>query len=106
MKLKKKIFTLNQVNLELHLSLFELSPHVFLQYISHAKRMETSDTEKYLGDLISSDGSNKKNIQARKEKVIGIVSQIMGILEGTIYGPYYFEVGLILRSSLLVNSIF
>ena len=65
-----------------------------------------TDTEKYLGDLISSDGSNKKNIQARKEKGIGIVSQIMGILEGTIYGPYYFEVGLILRSSLLVNSIF
>ena len=69
------------------------------------QRMETSDSEKYLGDLISSDGTNTKNIQARRAKGIGIVDQIMDILTGTIFGPFYFEVGLILRESLLVNSI-
>jgi hypothetical protein len=67
--------------------------------------METSEAEKYLGDLIANDGTNTKNIQARKAKGIGIVDQIMDMLTGTVFGPFYFEVGLILRDSLLVNSI-
>ena len=67
--------------------------------------METSDTEKYLGDLISNDGRNTKNIKARQDKGQGIVDQICSILEGTVYGPFHFEVALILRSSLLLNGI-
>ena len=46
-----------------------------------------------------------KNILARKAKGAGIVDQIMGKLRGTLYGPYYFEVGLILRESMLINGI-
>ena len=42
---------------------------------------------------------------ARKAKGAGIVDQIMGKLRGTVYGPYYFEVGLILRESMLINGI-
>ena len=33
-----------------------------------------------------------------------IVNQIMGKLRGTVYGPFYFEVGLILREAMLVNA--
>ena len=69
------------------------------------RRLEESEVEKYLGDLISHDGSNTKNILARKAKGAGIVDQIMGKLKGTVYGPYYFEVGLILRESMLINGI-
>ena len=69
------------------------------------KRLEESEVEKYLGDLISKDGSNIKNIMARKAKGTGIVDQIMGKLRGTVYGPFYFEVGLILREAMLVNGI-
>ena len=36
---------------------------------------------------------------------MSIVDQIMDILTGTIFGHFYFEVGLILRESLLDNSI-
>ena len=44
-------------------------------------------SEKYLGDIISCD------------------DQIFKILEETIFGPYIFEIGLILRQSLFLNSI-
>ena len=67
--------------------------------------MEESDTEKYLGDLISNDGKNFKNIEARRAKGTGIVDQIVTILENTMFGPFQFEVALILRSSLLLNGI-
>ena len=67
--------------------------------------METTEKEEYFGDIISSDGRNKKNVMARRSKGVGIVKQIMEILDGTCYGPFIFEVGQILRNSLLVNGI-
>ena len=42
---------------------------------------------------------------ARKAKGTGIVDNIMGKLRGTVYGPFYFEVGLVLRESMLINGI-
>ena len=38
--------------------------------------MERRDAEEYLGDIISKDGKNSKNILARKAKGLGIVKQI------------------------------
>ena len=69
------------------------------------RRPEDSDVEQYIGDLISHDGSNLKNIMSRKAKGTGIVDNIMGKLRGTVYGPFYFEVGLVLRESMLINGI-
>ena len=67
--------------------------------------MESSENEKYFGDLISNDGCNTTNVQARRAKGMGNVDQIMDILNDTVFGPFYFEVGLLLRKTLLVNSI-
>ena len=39
--------------------------------------MVESDAEKYLGDILSTNGSNTKNIEARTSKGHGIVNQIM-----------------------------
>ena len=63
--------------------------------------MESSESEKYLGDILSHNGTNTKNIVARKSKGIGAANKIMDYLEGTIFGPYYFEVAFVLRSSML-----
>ena len=41
--------------------------------------MTDSTNEKYLGDIISSNGSSAKNIEARQNKGKGIVSQVMTI---------------------------
>ena len=68
-------------------------------------QIEDSDEEKYLGDLLTSNGSNEKNIKARKAKGFGIADKIESMLNDIFFGPFYIEVGLILRSSLFLNSI-
>ena len=68
-------------------------------------KMENTENEKYLGDIISANGSNNLNIKKRTEKGVGAVSQIMTILEDTCFGPYHFQVATVLRESLLINSI-
>ena len=67
--------------------------------------MEEKEDEKYLGDVISSDGRNIKNIKSRIAKGTGIVNKILTMLDGIPFGKHYFEVGVILRNSLLVSSM-
>ena len=42
--------------------------------------LEKVDKEKYLGDIISVDGRNRKNTTSRKGKAVGIINQITSIL--------------------------
>ena len=67
--------------------------------------MECKEDERYLGDIISTDGRNIKNIKVRVKKGIGIVKNILNMLEGIPFGKFYYEVAIILRNSLLVSSI-
>jgi hypothetical protein len=67
--------------------------------------MEEKNEEKYLGDIISKDGRNIKNIKARVKKGKGIVTKIMSILDSIPFGNHYFEIGIILRNSLLTSSM-
>ena len=67
--------------------------------------MEEVEQEKYLGDIISSDGKNSKNVTSRRKRGVGIVTQIMAMLEELCLGKYNFEVALILRNSLLISSL-
>ena len=67
--------------------------------------MEDKKEQKYLGDLISSDGTHTKNIQERRNKGYGVINQIIQILEVTYFGKYYFEVAMILRESLFLSSL-
>ena len=66
--------------------------------------MEGVNSEKYLGDILAVDGTNTKNVESRKAKGIGAVSQILSMLEDISFGPLYFQVAMVLRSSLLINS--
>ena len=67
--------------------------------------LNKTESEKYLGDIVSCDGKNTKNILARRAKGVGIVDQVNKILEGTVYGPFIFEVAIILRQSLFINGV-
>ena len=67
--------------------------------------MEEKEEEKYLGDIVSIDGKNIKNIKARIGKGNGIVKKIFTLLEGIPFGKRYFEIALILRNSFLVSSV-
>ena len=39
-------------------------------------KLDTIENDKYLGDIISFDGKNKKNILARRNKGIAIIKQM------------------------------
>ena len=69
------------------------------------EKMKIKKEQTYLGDLLSNDGSHTKNVQQRSNKGLGVINQIMQILESTFFGKYYFEVAVMLRESLFLSSL-
>ena len=69
------------------------------------ERMGVKGEQMYLGDIISADGRHFKNVQARKNKSLGTINQIMQILQNVFFGKFYFEVAMVLRSSLMIYSL-
>ena len=70
----------------------------------HGTIMQEVTEDRYLGDIISSDGKNTKNIKDRISKGIGIISNIINILDTVCFGPFYFEIAMLLRNSVLING--
>ena len=54
---------------------------------------------------MSNDGSNSKNVKDRVGKGVGIISQIISILETVSFGMYYFEIAMTLRESMFLSGI-
>ena len=75
------------------------------EYFEGYEQMGEKKEQMYLGDIISEDGKHTKNVKSRNNKGLGIITQIMEILQTVVFGKFYFEVALILRSSLLLSSI-
>ena len=71
----------------------------------HSKEMLASSQEKYLGDVITSDAKIDENVKMRHDKGLGISNQIISILKEISFGQYYFEIGMLLRTSMLLNGI-
>ena len=71
----------------------------------HGTLIESVEEDTYLGDLISSDGKNKKNIDQRISKGLGIITQILNLLEIVSFGKHYMEIALLLRESMFINGI-
>ena len=61
--------------------------------------------EKYLGDILTQDGKNMKNILARVSREVGITNQIMSIMEEICFGTYHFQVAVMLRNALFISSV-
>ena len=64
------------------------------EFFAGMEKMKIKEEQMYLGDIISADGSHSKNVQHRKNKGLGIINQIMDILDKVYFGKYYFEVAL------------
>ena len=75
------------------------------EYFNGLEKMKVVQEQTYLGDLISSDGTHTKKVQQRSNKGLGVITQIMNILESTYFGKYFFEVALVLRESLFLSSL-
>ena len=71
----------------------------------HGTLMQDVKEETYLGDIISGDGKNTKNIQNRISKGVGIITQIFNLLNQVCFGPHKIETALLLRDSMLINGI-
>ena len=67
--------------------------------------MESVTHDTYLGDIISSDGKNTKNVKKRISKGIGISTQIINLLNSICLGEYYIEIDLLLREAMFINGI-
>ena len=67
--------------------------------------MEQSDQEKYLGDIVHKSGKGRPNIEARKGKGYGILSNILAIVDEVPLGHWRVDAGLNLRQAMLLNGI-
>ena len=75
------------------------------EFFGGLEKMQVKTEQMYLGDVISADGRQHHNVQQRKNKGLGSISQIMQILETVFFGKYHFEVAMILRSSMLLSAL-
>jgi hypothetical protein len=71
----------------------------------HNDPMDKSDCTKYLGNYISHKGGVSDTVEDRRKKGWGKVSQIMAILGEVDMGSNRLEAGLMLRESILINSL-
>ena len=58
----------------------------------------------YLGDILSCNGKNTKNVRNRITKVLGIINHIFKMLENITVGSHFFKIALLLRDSMLING--
>ena len=66
---------------------------------------KTVEKDKYVGDVVTNEGSNKENIRERTNKGYGIVNEILSILSEIPFGPYRNSVGLKLREAMLISGM-
>ena len=71
----------------------------------HDDRMKTSSAETYLGDVLTNTNKIDLNIQQRYKKGVAAVNNIFSLLQEVSFGQFYFEVALLFRSSILINSM-
>ena len=67
--------------------------------------MEQSKQETYLGDLIDKSGTIRPNVEMRKAKGYGVVTNILAIVNEVPLGHWKIEAGLRLRQAMLINGI-
>ena len=72
----------------------------------HEKEMKDSKQEKYLGEIVHSNGKLKQTLEDRKARAIAIVAEIKAILEDIPLGIYKLDIGLKLRQAILINGVF
>ena len=71
----------------------------------HQDIMKTTSSEKYLGDIITNNGKIDLNIEARVNKANGSINSILSLLEEISFGKFYFQMAILFRNSMLINSV-
>ena len=71
----------------------------------HGEVLTSSTAEKYLGDVISENGSLDETIKQRKLRGYSYISEIRALLTDMPFGHRRVEVGIMLRSAMFVNGV-
>ena len=66
--------------------------------------MKSANQETYLGDIIEKSGNIRPNIEKRRAKGYGMISDILAIVNELPLGHWRTEAGLRLRQAMLVNG--
>ena len=75
------------------------------EYKIHEEKLQNSKAEKYLGDVISENGTLDETIHQRKLKGYSYIAEIRALLSDMPFGHRRVEVGLLLRDAMFVNGI-
>ena len=67
--------------------------------------MKKSTECSYLGDILSTSGTLDATIENRRQKGVGVCSQIIGMVNGLSLGHYYFKISFLYRNTMLINGI-
>ena len=71
----------------------------------HEETMKNSESEKYLGDFISSDGKLDATIHDRIRRAYSYLSEIRALLTDMPFGKWRIQIGLLLRDAMFMNGI-
>ena len=71
----------------------------------HDNEMKTVSQATYLGDVLCEKGTIDETINKRSQKALGIISQINSILSTVSLGSFHFDIAMVLRDALFVNSV-
>lgn len=72
---------------------------------AHNVPMKKVSEAKYLRDIISATGKMTKTIAEREKRTMGITSQILMILKEVSLEKFYFQIAILLRNLLFINSV-
>ena len=67
--------------------------------------MQNEDSEKYLGDIVTNDGKNQKNIRATLNKGRAIANDLLSTLVEMLAGAEHHITGVTLRNAILISSM-
>ena len=71
----------------------------------HGTVMQEVSEVEYLGDMITSDGKNRKNLKKRISRGMGAVTNISCILREVSFGKHYVQIALLLRETLFLSTL-
>ena len=71
----------------------------------HDEKMKDTESTKYLGDIIHTNGTIQATIESRQKKGEGIIAEILSIINEIPLGKHKYEVAMKLREAMLLNGI-
>ena len=71
----------------------------------HDSNIKKTKSIKYLGDVVNSEANINDTIHSRATKAIGMRSQFTSLISSIALGNYYFDIGMIFRDSMYLNSM-